>query len=236
MKPGSKSKKNAPGGWNWKKIVIVVFCIAFAALMVVSSLGFGWLESLKEVKAGDTIMLSYTVRDAQGSPVITTNQMLYNQTIEKGNVAFLAAPLKVVTNATTIKEIFPLEVFMRTIAGYQPLFYALFGPEYNSITGGIAGLRQGETKQISLQGEENFSQMMTVEEFEQIGGNYSQAVVGKQMLIGFSMDPEAEAGNTTSPQSTVSRVARINAKTDGGIILDYGLDVVEVTVVEVNPR
>ena len=72
-KQAAKSKR------AWVKVFAIVAESAFIVLvMVVSAMGSSWISSLATVKPGDVVVLDYTLRDAQGNPLLTSNQQLYS--------------------------------------------------------------------------------------------------------------------------------------------------------------
>ena len=78
-KKAEKSKK------LWIKVLAVVAGIFFAAVMVLSAMGSSWITSFAVIKPGDVAVVDYTLRDAQGTPIMTSNQQLYTQLASQGS-------------------------------------------------------------------------------------------------------------------------------------------------------
>lgn len=84
-KKAEKSKK------LWIKVLAVVAGIFFAAVMVLSAMGSSWITSFAVIKPGDVAVVDYTLRDAQGTPIMTSNQQLYTQAASQGSGPVLQA-------------------------------------------------------------------------------------------------------------------------------------------------
>ena len=78
-KQAVKSKK------VWIKALAIIAGVLFVVLMVVSAMGSSWISSLATIKPGDVVVLDYTLRDAQGTPILTSNQQLYTQLTNQGS-------------------------------------------------------------------------------------------------------------------------------------------------------
>ena len=50
-------------------------CVLFVGLMIVSGMGTGWITIFTSVKPGDTVVIDYTLYDAAGKPIVTTEQI-----------------------------------------------------------------------------------------------------------------------------------------------------------------
>jgi hypothetical protein len=61
----------------WKKVFVIAVGVLFIAMMVLSAMGMSWLQSFRTVMANDTVTIDFTLRDAVGQPVLTTDQNLY---------------------------------------------------------------------------------------------------------------------------------------------------------------
>ena len=59
-------------------------------------MGMSWLQSFRTVMANDTVTIGFTLRDAAGQPVLTSDQSLYQTALGQGdNLVFLTQPLTV---------------------------------------------------------------------------------------------------------------------------------------------
>ena len=61
----------------WKKVFVIAVGVVFIAMMVLSAMGMSWLQSFRTVMANDTVTIGFTLRDAAGQPVLTSDQSLY---------------------------------------------------------------------------------------------------------------------------------------------------------------
>lgn len=225
----SKGKERGTGsGWNLQKIGIIVIGVSFAIIMVVSSLGMSWLITLKPASAGDHATVSITMYDEAGRPVLTTDLKKFNQTYEAGNTVWLCGPFSMRVGETNTKEIIPVPVFNYR---YGESRYALFSSEYNAIAQGLSGMKQGETKKISISMPGGLEREMTIEQFEAIGGNYTMVVPGDQIILGFSEQPTVQVESNETP-SVVIRTAYVTSKSADGIRVNFAHPTAEVSIRE----
>ena len=84
MKPdkkGKPAKKN--GGWttSWAKIFLIMGCILFVGVFVMSYFMPVITDLIAPVKAqaGDTAVVDITLKDELGRPVFTTNERIYTR-------------------------------------------------------------------------------------------------------------------------------------------------------------
>jgi hypothetical protein len=220
MKSGKSKKpvKKTSQGFNWAKIVIVLACVVFAGVMIMSTLGTSWLVTLKPLKNGDVAYIDVTLKDAFNRPVFTTDQRTYNSTLQQGGLVLLAAPMTIPVNITTENLIDPVNAFL---PGTGQTSFAFLGPEYNQIAQGIVGMKEGETKTIPFIQNPAFQRSMTPDEFSQIGGNFTTAKTGDQLILGFTTSPMISAENNTSAQYAL-RTVPITGKTDDNLTVNYG--------------
>lgn len=223
-----KKKKDGSSGWDLRKIGLIVIGVSFAVIMVVSSLGMGWLISLHSAAAGDRAVVFLTLYDQTGRPVLTGDLKRFNQTHEAGNIVWLCGPIPVTVGGTETREIVP-------VAAYNYFFgesrYGIFPAEYNAIAQGITGMRQGETRKIPLPGLSGLEREMSADEYEEYGGNFTRVVPGNQIILGipYGQDTRGDANGT---QSFVVRTGYVTAKTENGVRVNYAHSHAEVTVRE----
>jgi hypothetical protein len=228
MKSGKSGKttKKSGSGFNWAKIVIVMVCVAFAGIMIVTSLGSSWLVAMKPAQSGDVAYVDITMKDELGRTVFTTNQGIFNATLQKGTVVWLAAPMGIPVNGTSSNLIDPVPGFL---PGQGQMSFAFFGPEYNQIAQGLVGMREGETRTITFVKEPTFQQDLNPEQFSEIGGNFTEAMKGDQLILGFTTSPMIGSGDNTSPQYAL-RTVPIIEKTNDTIAVYYGYSSADVTI------
>jgi len=202
MKQGKKQPKAPKRSFPWRKVGVIAICVIVAILMVVSTLGFGWLTSMKETVPGDTVLLEYTIRDSSGRPLLTTSQSLFNTTMKKQGIVMLAAPLRIVVGTNYTRYIIPVEAYIPSYEGYQVAPYGIFGDEMTLISQGLIGIRQGETGQLSITNGSLMESiyLMTEEQFKAIGGNISEVNVGDQLLMRMPTDRNVSAATANQSQ------------------------------------
>jgi len=227
-KPQSKDKKKKGSRWNLQKIGIIVIGVGFAVIMVVSSLGTGWLVSLNSASAGDRATVSITLYDGMGRPVLTSDLKKFNQTTESGGIAWLCEPRSMYVGETSSREVVSIPVFNYF---YGESRYALFSTEYNTIAQGLAGMRQGESKKISIPSLGGFERDMTAEQFDAIGGNFTVVTPGDQVILGFAEQPTVSVEANETP-SYVIRTGYVTAKTGDGVKVNFAYPVAEISLRE----
>lgn len=232
MKPAKSGKppKKSESGFNWAKVVIVLACVLFAGVMIMSTLGTGWLVNMKPAGNGDVAYVDLTLKDDFGRPVFTTNQKIYNTTLSKGSMVVLASPFGMPVNVTTEEIIDPVTVFM---PGSGQVSFAFLGPEYNQIAAGLVGMKEGETKTIQFVDDLQYRRTMSPEEFAQMGGNFSTAVKGEQLVLGFTTSPSVSIDPNETVEYAVRTVPLVDI-TGENITMDYGYSSADVTVLRLS--
>lgn len=233
MKSDKKGKPAAKkGGWtsSWAKIFLVMACILFAGVMIITSLGTNWLVTMKPAKTGDTAVVDLTIRDAEGRPVLTTNERIFNASFEKGEIVWYTNPLTMTVNSTTTDMITPVSVYRYD---YGEASFGLFGMELNQISASLAGMKQGGTQKIVFPDSDQFQREMNPEQFAQIGGNFSTAMPGDQLLLAFTTSPMINIDENSTPQYAF-RTSLITGKTGGNITVSYGYPSADISIVRLN--
>jgi len=227
---GEKKRKEAAGK-KWNKIIVIVVGVLFVVLMIVSSMGSSWINSLAVTKPGDVVRLDYTLYDASGSPIITTNQQVFEKAIAQGNGMIYSKPLTITANQTYTDSVYPVQVF--TVANGWDNQYAFFPKEYEAISAGVGGMKTNEKKTISLPVEASMTQLWTPAQLSLNNVNLSKIKVGDMMAMGVSNSHEELDSNTTAPNF---RVAVITGKSDSGATVDFGCPKIDITVAAINAR
>jgi len=219
-KQEEKSKK------LWTKVLVVIVGVVFVVLMVVSSMGSNWISSLATVSPGDTVVVDYTLRDAQGNAIVTSSSSLYKQLASQGNNVLYSKQLTLTANKTITDPIFPVQVYSESTGG--TIQFALFASEYNAISNGLVGLRANDQKTISLESDKPMTQFWSVEQLEKNNMSLSSMSVGQLMALGVSDEPDAGSANSTAQYYT--RIGEITNKTSEGVTLDFSYPRVDITV------
>ncbi|MFA6363978.1 hypothetical protein [Methanoregula sp.] len=223
-KQEEKSKK------VWTKVLAIVAGVLFVVLMVVSSMGSSWITSLAAVKPGDVAVVDYTLRDAQGQALITSNSQLYTQLVSQGSGVMYSKQVTITANQSLTKSIFPVQIYSEK-TGWANQF-ALFANEYDAISTGIVGLKTNGQKTISLASKQPMTQFWSADQLAKNNMSLSSMQVGQLMALGVSDNPDAASDNSTAQYYV--RFGEITNKTSDGITLDFAYPSVDVTVVSIN--
>jgi len=104
-KQEEKSKK------LWIKVLAVGLCVVVAAMMVISAMGSSWISSLAVVKPGDVAVVDYTLNDAHGNPLVTTDAQVYKQALGSGSNILYSKQLTVTANQSAASSVYPVQVY-----------------------------------------------------------------------------------------------------------------------------
>ncbi|HNX17617.1 MAG TPA: hypothetical protein PKM50_04710 [Methanoregula sp.] len=223
-KQAEKSKK------VWTKILAVVVGVLFVVLMVVSSMGSSWITSLATVKPGDVVVVDYTLKDAQGDALVTSNYDTYTQLVNEGSSVMYSKQLTMTANQSLTNSIYPVQVYSAN-TGWSTRF-ALFASEYDAISSGVVGMNNHGKKTITLTSNMPLTQFWTADQLKSKNMNISAVEVGQLVALGVSDNPEAADANSTAQYYI--RIGEVTNKTPAGITLDFAYPTVDVTVVSVN--
>jgi len=225
-----KKKKKTASRWTAKKIGIIILCVGFAVIMVVSSLGTGWLISLNPITSGDNVVVGVSVYDGMNRPVLTTSSRTFNATFEEGGIVWMCGQFAMRANGTSQKELISIPCFNYY---YGEAKYALFSPEWDTIARNLEGMKQGESKRVQMPSLYGFQREMTPDEFAKIGGNFTTVMTGDQIILAFAENPEAEYDENVTP-SYLIRTGYITGKTNDTVSVNYAYPVAEISVVQAN--
>jgi len=223
-----KKKKKPASKWTAKKIGVIVIGVGFAVIMVVSSLGMGWLITMHPAAAGDGAVVDVTLFDGMGRPALTSNIRTFNATTEAGNMVWFCGQFSTRVKATSQKEIISIPVYNYY---YGEAKYALFAPEWDAIAAELEGMRQGDSRRITFPTPEGFEREMSPEEFNGIGGNFTTVTTGDQIVLGFAENPEVSLEENVTP-SYVIRTGYVTEKTDAGIRVNYSLPSAQISLLQ----
>ncbi|MCU0632349.1 MAG: hypothetical protein MUC66_05155 [Methanolinea sp.] len=224
-----KGKKKPASRWTAKKIGIIIIGVGFAVIMVVSSLGMGWLMHLNPATSGDGAVVGVTLYDGMDRPVLTTSHRTFNTTFDAGDMIWLCGQFAMRVNGTSQNELIPVPVYNYY---YGEAKYALFSPEWDTISRELQGMKQGETRKIYFPAIQGFERDMTAEEFDGIGGNYSTATTGQQIVLAFAENPTISLEENVTP-SYVIRTGYVTGKTTEGVRVNYAYPVAEISLIQV---
>ena len=223
---GEKKRKEAATK-SWKKILFVIVAVVFVFVMVISSTGTRWITGIAPIKAGDQVVVGYTIYNGAGTPLITTNQQLVKQTLEKNQGIMYAKSLTLVANKTATQAITPIDVYVPTNGGSWEQF-GMYNQELDAMSDNVVGMRTGDTKKVMLTYTDSMSHLFTAEDLASVHLNMSSLSVGDSLSMGISDNPNASATNSTA--NTYLRFGDVTRKTDNGVVVDFGFPYIEMTV------
>lgn len=214
------------------KILIVCVCVLFVGLMILSGMGSSWLTIFTSVKAGDTVVIDYTLFDAAGKPIVTTEQSTYAQAVAQGSGIFGSKQITITANQTMEKPIYSIPAYPSNGGKVQQI--ALFSSEYNALSSGIIGMRVNEQKRIPISSDVPMTYDWSAERLALNKINLSDITIGDSFFMGVSDNPEA-AANITSANSYL-RIGEVANKSPEGIVVDFSFPVIDVRVVSINKQ
>jgi len=215
---------------QWKKIVVVGACVLFVVLMIVSGMGSGWISAFTVTKPGDVAVLDYTLYDAGGNPIVTTDQTLFKQIASQGKFVLFSKQITVTTNQSMSHTLYPVQVYS-TSSGWANQF-ALFKPEYEAMSSGLVGMKVNEQKRIAIPSSGSMTQLWSPELLMRNGVNLSDLNVGDIIPMGVGDNPEEMASNKST--LTYMRVGEVSRKTAEGAVVDFGYPYADIRVVSIN--
>jgi len=232
---GEKKRKEASKK-NWTKIFVGIFvafiCVMFAAGMILSGMGTSWISSLAPIKPGDVVVIDYTLQDAQGNPLVTSDQNLYKQIIASGYDVMPSKQLTITANQSLSTPIFPAQVYTSQLGwGTQ---YGIFASEYDAIASGIIGMKANEKKKVSVASGIPMTQYWTADQLMERKLNLSDIQVGYVIPLGISENPGVAIDNSTS--SYYLRLGEVTNKDADGVTIDFAHPTVDISIVSINKR
>ena len=214
---------------QWKKIVVVGACVLFVVLMIVSGMGSGWISAFAVIKPGDVAVIDYTLYDAGGNPIVTTDQKLFTQVAAQGKPVLFSKQISLTSNQTLAHPLFPVQVYS-TGSGWANQF-ALFTPEYEAMSSGIVGMKVNEQKRINIPSTTSMTQFWSPEQLNRNGVNLTDINVGDVLSMGVSDNPEQMATNEST--TTYMRVGEVSRKSDQGVVVEFGYPAADIRVVSI---
>jgi len=214
------------------KILIVSVCLLFVGLMILSGMGTGWLTLFTSVKAGDTVVIDYTLFDTSGKPIVTTEKSIYDQAVAQGSGVFGSKQITITANQKMEKPIYSIPSYPSNGGKVQQL--ALFSSEYNAVSSGIIGMRVNEQKRIAITSDTSMTYDWSAERLALNKINMSDIRVGDSFFMGVSDNPE-DATNNTSANSFL-RVGEVTNKSTEGVVVDFSYPAIDVRIVSLNKR
>jgi hypothetical protein len=228
---GEKKKKEAAMKLL-NKVLIVGACVLFVVLMIISGMGSGWLTMFSVIKPGDTVVIDYTLFDAAGKPIVTSEQTTYGQAVAQGRDIFGSKQLTITSNLTMEKPIYAVPVYPSN--GDSVKQFAIFSSEYNAISSGITGMKVNEQKRIAISSNIPMTHDLSVEQLALSKINLTDISVGDIFFMGVSDYSQAVANNTTA--DSFLRIGEVANKYPEGVVVDLSYPFADVRVVSINKR
>jgi FKBP-type peptidyl-prolyl cis-trans isomerase 2 len=223
-------KKQKQQTKNWIKALVVIACVTFVVLMVLSGMGSGWISFFSVIKPGDTVTLDFTIRDQNDQPLVTTDQQLYRQMTSSVGGIFFSKQLVLQANQSSVKAVMPIPIYT-TQSGWSTSF-ALFGGEYDAISEGIIGMKQNEQKTIRIPFSDSMSQVWSAAQLKRNGLNLSDVNVGDSLAMGVTDSPDL--ARNTSSQVFYMRIGEVTQKAADGVTIDFGYPTIDVRIFSIN--
>ena len=215
---------------QWKKIVVVGACVLFVVLMIVSGMGSSWISAFAVAKPGDVAVIDYTLYDAGGNPIVTTDQNIFKQVTAKGNFVLFSKQIPVTSNQSLANTLLPVQVYSAS-SGWANQF-AIFKPEYDAMSSGIVGMKVNEQKRVIIPSSITMTQLWTPELLKNNGVNLSDLNVGDIIPMGVGENPEEMASNKSSV--SYMRIGEVSRISPEGAVVDFGYPTADIRIVSIN--
>jgi hypothetical protein len=229
----AKPQKHTPetkssGKRTRTQLAMLVFGVIFAIAMVGSYLSPA-MGIFKSVKQGDSVIIDYTIRDADGVAVITTSQNVLVDTYNSGNVGFLTSQMNLVAGANASSRVTAVPIYL--LDGTTAEF-ALLESDVSDLTNGVLGMHEQESKTIPLT-LSDLPEQISATATEQMGINFTEAQVGDRFTIAMTITDDPTI--FTDPENEISyiRVGTITGKTNDTLSVNFGYSTAEVKVLSI---
>ncbi|MDD1705300.1 MAG: hypothetical protein LUP97_08830 [Methanoregula sp.] len=216
---------------RWTKVLAVFAGVLFVVLMVVSSLGTGWITGLAGIKDGQAVVIDYTIYGASGEPVVSTNSQLCQEAAAKGGGIILGKQIQVTANMSQGQGIVPVPFYTQSTGWSKE--YALFNPEYAAISSGIVGMKLHEKKKILIPSSSSMTQAWSSAQLTRKGVNMTELTIGDKLAMGVSDNP-SPLENSTEP--TYVRMGEVMKKNPESVELNFGYPSIDVTIVSIGSQ
>ena len=211
---------------NWTQVGAITIGVLFVAMMVLSSLGTGWIGGMRSIQSGDGVVIDYTIYTRDGVPVLTTSDLVMEQAEKDGFLVYLSGPIEVTAGYTPTEELLPIPSVYSNVSPF-----ALFRTEFKTIVDSLEGHRDSDSITVPFTFENpdaSLEREMNAEDFQKIGGDFEEVQVGDLVPIGFAETPTV-ALDGVEP-SIMTRIAYVTEKTDELLTLRYGYSYAVITI------
>ena len=231
-----KEKEKKKERFPWQKILIIAFAVVLSMMFILNYLmTAGTLLYFRGVRVNDSVTIGFTLRDANGQPVLTTDQNLYQTALARGYLVFITSPLTVRAGYIGNPPYTGVQAENYYVSrSTDQVKFGLLGQELDELDAAVLGMKTGDTKTIHFTFSDPLTLSMTKQEFTSMGGNFTNAELGDLIPIGISQAPMVEgldAYNST-PTNAVLRIAIVVNKTSGGLEVEHRYPSADITVAE----
>lgn len=229
----AKPQKNTPdtkksGKKTKTQLIMLAFGVLFAIAMVGSYLT-PMMGVFKSVKAGDSVTIDYTIRDAAGIPVITTSQTILSDTYSSGQIAFLTSQMTMTAGANATASVTAAPIYLLDGTSGE---FAVLQSEMDDLTAGVIGMRESESKTIPFT-VSDIPEEIDAESADKMGINFTETQVGDRFTIAMTITNDPTI--FTDPESQISyiRIGTVTAKTNNSLAVNFGYSSADVTVTDI---
>jgi hypothetical protein len=219
----------------WKKVFVIAVGVLFVAMMVLSAMGMSWLQSFRTVMANDSVTIDFTLRDATGQPVLTTDQNLYQTALARGYLVFITSPLTIRAGYIGNPPYTGVQAENYYVSrSSDQVKFGVLGQELDELDAAVLGMKTGDIKTIHFMFSDPLTLSMSKQEFTSMGGNFTNAELGDLIPIGISQAPIVEGLDefNSTPTNAVLRIATVVNKTADGIEVQHRYPSADITVKE----
>lgn len=214
---------------NWAKIgtlfVLLICVVGF-------TLNMGFFSFFKTAQTGSAVVVDYTIRDADGRPILTSVAQVAVQSYQAQEGVFFTDPMQLEVGKGEEDPIHAVDVYVTDGENvYSAGTFALFSNEVDQISMAVEGMRENDRKTIPLDSGDEWERILTAEEYENIGGNFTDTQVGDYIPLGFVDAPIIAVDNSTPEIAT--RWAYVTAKDNETLDVRYGYATAEIILTEI---
>lgn len=201
-------------------VVIIFVCVAGFTLTM------PFFSIFKSAKPGSMVIVDYTIKEKDGTPVVTS----FQKVAEDGVIGGLSQPLQIVVGENQTSGIVRVPMYYP-----QGTEYALFSTEIEDISGALDGMHQGDMKHIQFDNVPVVMNM-TPERFNGIYNNsnydFNTTNVGAWLPVVLSDSIYVSEDNTSL--NLPVRMVKVVDKTPDEILMSYDYDSVDISLREIN--
>lgn len=212
------------------QIIVICACVFFVILMILSGMSSHWLSIFTTVKPGDKVVVDYTIYDATGDPILTSDQALFTKVSGQGKGIIYGRQVSVIAGQNLTKPVYPVLIYVPG-SGWTEQF-ALFSAEYDSIGTATLGMKAGDQKHITITNGSIVQEWSRQQVANKLDVN--NMTTGDILTMAVSDNPEEMAANSTNV-TTYLRVGALTAKTNASILIDSGYPAADITISAINP-